>query len=71
MNNSPLKLNSAWQYMGQAPIEARGRKFALIDIREQPDELVASTAINVFTQVDDSFSWLSSKEEFLQNFKKV
>jgi hypothetical protein len=57
--------------MGQAPIEARGRKFALIDICEQPDELVASTAINVFSQVDDSFSWLSSKEEFLQNFKMV
>ncbi len=71
MNNSPLKLNSIWKYMGQAPIEARGRKFALIDICEQPDELVASTAINVFSQVDDSFSWLSSKEEFLQNFKMV
>lgn len=55
--------------MGQTPIEARGRNFVLINICEQPDEIVASTAIHTASQVDDSFSWLSSKEEFLQNFK--
>lgn len=57
--------------MGQTPIEARGRNFVLINICEQPDEIVASTAIHTASQdiSHDSFSWLSSKEEFLQNFK--
>lgn len=71
--NPTPPINSIWQYLGNSPEMAKGRKFKIIDISNDlgTEEVVASTAINLASEAEDSFSWLSSTEDFCKNFKRL
>lgn len=63
MNSEKIKLGSLWTY-NQAKVR---QLYKVIDVDD--GEVVATTTIDLSTNEEDSFSWLSPVEDFLQNFK--
>ena len=58
-----VKLNSLWTYNKSKPLQI----YKVIEV--DFEGVVATTPINTFTDKEDSFSWFSPVEDFLQNFK--
>lgn len=65
MNKEDVKVGSLWTY-SQAKVR---QLYKVIDVDNA--EVVATTTINLSTDKEDSFVWLSPVEEFLENFKLV
>lgn len=58
-----VKRESLWTYNKSKPRQI----YKIIEV--DFEGVVATTTINTFTDKEDSFSWFSPVEDFLQNFK--